>query len=343
MHAQTTHVFVPCILDADGALNCEQRPERRTFKYMASWGVARELILLGMDQVDIVELAHTRHEASSVLVVPGRVVALWPWRERRPVPARVPPAPVAALLDAMGPPRPRCPRRGHGDGEDAGVRARAPVVAGYDGGAAQPAILDAGGDAYPAMQEEDALVEYVRAAESGESEHDSDVVPGNAGEFHQEDSDGGFGGARGAPDPLDEPPAPPPVPLPASPPNPDGGVAQPAEEPRHPRACRKEVWGCFALARVYSQGRHTGWGATCNRHFNAGESTACKKQLAFGAEHFSDVDCRRKLKRWLLMGFDVPEDGEESRTLHLKCANLRTLDPLGTEGELDRELEARLG
>ena len=129
-----------------------------------------------------------------------------------------------------------------------------------------------------------------------------------------------------------------------------GGAVPPAaegavlvERVRGPRHVRAEAWGPFQLARVYARGTPLGWGATCGRHLNAGgDAACCKKQVAHGAEHFSDGDCRRKLKRWLLMGLDIPEEGEDCRTQHLNCARLRALDPRGTEDDLDRELRARL-
>ena len=105
-----------------------------------------------------------------------------------------------------------------------------------------------------------------------------------------------------------------------------------------PRQARGGGWGPFAVAPVFRNGVHVAWGATCGRHHNARDRTVCKRQLAMGL--LSDAECRARLKRWLLLGLDIPA-GELSRTRHMEACSLRHLDPGGDEAQLDSELATR--
>jgi len=88
------------------------------------------------------------------------------------------------------------------------------------------------------------------------------------------------------------------------------------------------------LARVFARGVHIGWGAVCRRHHEPGGagSLQCKKQVTFGKEALSDVDCRAKLKRWLLAGLSHP-DGSRSRHANLGARQLAgsSREDLGAE------------
>jgi hypothetical protein len=113
----------------------------------------------------------------------------------------------------------------------------------------------------------------------------------------------------------------------------EGGAAEGA-----PRQARGGGWGPFAVAPVFRNGVHVAWGATCGRHHNARDRAACSRQLAKGL--LSDAECRARLKRWLLLGLDIPA-GELSRTRHMEACSLRRLDPGGDEAQLDSELATR--
>ena len=93
------------------------------------------------------------------------------------------------------------------------------------------------------------------------------------------------------------------------------------------------------MARVFARGVHIGWGAVCGRHHEPGRagSLQCKKQVTFGKEALSDVDCRAKLKRWLLAGLNHP-DGSRSWRVNLGA---RQVAGSSREG-LDAEVQAKL-
>ena len=97
---------------------------------------------------------------------------------------------------------------------------------------------------------------------------------------------------------------------------------------RFPREARAERWGPFSLSRIFRStpggGRtQIGWGANCNGHANASDAhhVGCKKQLAYGS--LDDEGCVLQLKRWLLAGLDVKNEGE-ARRAHVDM-NARTL------------------
>ncbi len=105
---------------------------------------------------------------------------------------------------------------------------------------------------------------------------------------------------------------------------------------------RSFAWGCFRIAQVFLHGDPIGWGATCNRHLNAGDSAtaSCKKQLPYGGTRcpaLSDDECVRHLKRWLLRGFTISQDGIASRNRHLEVKPRELTEPVSDEA-LDAEL-----
>ena len=63
----------------------------------------------------------------------------------------------------------------------------------------------------------------------------------------------------------------------------------------------------------------------------------CKKQVTFGKEALSDVDCRAKLKRWLLAGLNHP-DGSRSWHVNLDARQLAG----SSREDLDAEMQAKL-
>ena len=91
-----------------------------------------------------------------------------------------------------------------------------------------------------------------------------------------------------------------------------------------------------------SAGVYVGWGATCGRHHDAGDSAAavCKKQLRYSKN--TEVETKRLVKSWCLMGFDIPTDEPMGKWSHIQGIN-RFEIPLLTDAELEarrRELEA---
>ena len=113
----------------------------------------------------------------------------------------------------------------------------------------------------------------------------------------------------------------------------------PAKAPRESRA---ERWGPFSLSRIMrvnDQGNvlQIGWGANCNCHHNLSEGQAragCKKQLQYGG--LDDAACILQLKRWLLHGRDIPDEGE-ARRRHVEI-NARQLST-PTAAEVDAHFQ----
>lgn len=107
-----------------------------------------------------------------------------------------------------------------------------------------------------------------------------------------------------------EPPgtsAPPAVEPPVSPANaepPGTAASQAVDGPAAGRQRRAEEFGPWSLAPVYRGSECIGWGATCKHHWDAGSSTECKKQLAFGRSQMTVAECQQRLKTWLLKGTD---------------------------------------
>ena len=50
-------------------------------------------------------------------------------------------------------------------------------------------------------------------------------------------------------------------------------------------------------------GVHTGFIITCRRHHDA-PGVECKKALHFGVERMDPEECKRRLKRWFILGND---------------------------------------
>jgi hypothetical protein len=79
---------------------------------------------------------------------------------------------------------------------------------------------------------------------------------------------------------------------------------------RAARKVRGIEWGCFSIAPIFRDSIKTGFGATCKLHHNDTESaaTVCKKTLSLG-DDLSDAQAILYLKRWLLLGLDMKDQG----------------------------------
>ena len=83
-------------------------------------------------------------------------------------------------------------------------------------------------------------------------------------------------------------------------------------------------WGHWVINKLEPAGVHTGWGAVCKLHNNAEDvytKTVCQKKCGFRGrkktdEVYDDARCILQLKRWLLLGYDVPSDDIDSRVSH---------------------------
>ena len=144
--------------------------------------------------------------------------------------------------------------------------------------------------------------------------------------------------AAAAPPPA---PAPPPPPPPPQPPVARGPLLERAG--RGERSA--EHWGPFIISEVWRAGSCIGFGARCARHTNEGEDgrTVCQKQVVFGQSGVEGVELIRRLKRWLLAGFDDDGWGPIARSSHVRLGGpgLRTFATShGQEGE---DLDAMLG
>lgn len=106
------------------------------------------------------------------------------------------------------------------------------------------------------------------------------------------------------------------------------------------------------ISEVWRAGSCIGFGARCARHRNEGDDgrTVCQKQVLFGQSGVEDVELIRRLKRWLLAGYD--DDGWEpiARSSHVRLGGpglrMFATSP-GQEGEdlddmLGRRLQGRL-
>ena len=153
-----------------------------------------------------------------------------------------------------------------------------------------------------------------------------------------------------------EPPLPPPAEQPLPPPADTADYPPPPDAPevaprRHrepavlPRAVageRASDWGPFKIARVMSEGRQVGWGCTCRRHQNCADEQkdVCKKQVTYGKRlAWSDVQCIKLLKQWVLFGFTVDSEADDARTQHVRGGEIKLFDPEADDDELDRRLD----
>jgi hypothetical protein len=155
------------------------------------------------------------------------------------------------------------------------------------------------------------LVAVVEAEPEAEEEND-DFAPSDAsdGDSVSDDST-----ADEVPDDgIDAAPSPPPMaplpPLPAAEPPPP----LPPPGPAHGRNARAVPWEGFQIAEVWTGGRHIGYGITCGRHPG---TTSCKKQITFGIEGLTALQCQFALKRWLLRGMAAPPAPPVTRILHV--------------------------
>ena len=111
--------------------------------------------------------------------------------------------------------------------------------------------------------------------------------------------------------------------------------AHPARAPAAlARSSREEVWGPFALARVFSKGIWIGMGATCYIHQTPGVHTACKKQVRM-PRYATEADMRLRLKRWLKAGEHLPVGARDE---HVRMGGVFLCD--FAEGESEESLDA---
>ena len=111
------------------------------------------------------------------------------------------------------------------------------------------------------------------------------------------------------------PPLPPAAVAPVAPPPPLDGD----EPPRDPRQPRGDHWGhrSWRVFKVYNEGAHCGWGATCACHTEGPHDTAtCKKQILIGNRRNSD-QCRTLCKNWLILGW-MMERQPPNRKAHVE-------------------------
>ena len=142
------------------------------------------------------------------------------------------------------------------------------------------------------------------------------------------------------PEPEARPPPPPIVEPPVVPPEPrlvvavhPGGIV-PALGPIGGavggRVQRKTEWGGFAIAPVMAKGVQTGWGATCGCHTNVADDAVCKRAISYRPRGhgiaFTDDDCVRQLKRWLLAGRSIDSTDPFGRKKHMDVP-IRTVGP----------------
>jgi hypothetical protein len=105
------------------------------------------------------------------------------------------------------------------------------------------------------------------------------------------------------------------------------------------RDLRSIPFGPWTISQLGPIDSPTGWGGNCHRHSNAAQSknTACKKEFAY-IGHTSD-QTRCLVKKWLLMGVDIPSDDPSGRKKHVLDVQ-RDHIPLCDEAELDAEAAA---
>ena len=104
---------------------------------------------------------------------------------------------------------------------------------------------------------------------------------------------------------------------------------------------RGTVWGtmpAFQIAPIYAAGVHSGWGAICNRHHDAGRGKAsqCKKAMSKGS--LSDEVCQLRLKRWLVAGLQDGGWPQDKREYHVSTGGVQLAH--FESGLSDAELDA---
>ena len=132
-------------------------------------------------------------------------------------------------------------------------------------------------------------------------------------------------------------PSAPSIPLPIEQPPTGPSQMQPAILARQPR---KTQFGRFSISEIHRKGVLVGWGATCKAHHNVSNCYECKKQLA--DSHFTPDELRLAVKRWLVLGLEIPDVGE-AQAFHVRYANTAALVATGpSEEECDKRLHASL-
>ena len=54
---------------------------------------------------------------------------------------------------------------------------------------------------------------------------------------------------------------------------------------------------------------------------------------------WSDVQCIKLLKQWVLFGFTVDSEADDARTQHVRGGEIKLFDPEADDDELDRRLD----
>jgi hypothetical protein len=118
----------------------------------------------------------------------------------------------------------------------------------------------------------------------------------------------------------------------------------PAEVGRARPGDNEIPWGPCSLSIIRRRGVAVGWGANCRRHKDSVELRAdvtCKASITYGLELFSDDICQRKMKEWLLRGFQMDIERPHNplaRTSHIDV-RVRRLAPRSND-ELDAALRS---
>ena len=119
-----------------------------------------------------------------------------------------------------------------------------------------------------------------------------------------------------------------PAPAPASPPAPPSAAA-PAPAPPLPLGLgpiEKFKWGQFEFAELRPEGIRVGWGVTCGAHKDAGRPAVCKKTCRY--QGHSDAETILALKRWVLLGMQVPSDAPDGKQKHFSIGSPLHLGPV---------------
>ena len=93
------------------------------------------------------------------------------------------------------------------------------------------------------------------------------------------------------------------------------------------------------LAEIHSNGRLTGFGATCKGHITPGRISICKHNVSIGASGLTRADLMLRLKRWLVAGLDDADwDTEGPRAEHIGMGGVYMVDVAygPSEAECDR-------
>lgn len=80
----------------------------------------------------------------------------------------------------------------------------------------------------------------------------------------------------------------------------------------------------WKIAKVWSKGVHSAWGAECQMHSNSTDNVHCKKQLGISGGLTSE-ECRLRMMAWLLEGTSIARDSDTGRTEHVHEVKPRQL------------------